>query len=470
MARRRLLPLLLVLAAAALVPIPSGSSASRMWIGFQDDPEFRWDGNRADMILQAAEVHATIIRTWVSWTEAAPVRPANPRDPFDPAYRFDDLDEMIRNAQLRGIEVMLTIWETPPWANGGKTRNWAPRRAADFGDFAYAVADRYSGRYPGYPYVRFYSIWNEPNLYQFLAPQFSHGKPVSPHLYAQLARAGYASIKQANPGALVAIGETSPRGHDKPTPGIQDSLAPATFARLLSKERPRLKFDAWGHHPYVPFGKAPLLKVRWPNVTFCDVNRLESSLNAWFDRKSTPLWITEYAHETKPENPMGVSHAAQAAYLRQAIALSAKDPNIQMFIWFVFRDNPTSSWKSGLIGQDGVDKPSLAVFDAVAAPLDARNTITNVKPGLVDPLVRFYAREFASHSASGDIVGINYTVADGKRLITVGQAQSTLSASATVAFRPRLRVFSRHTYTVRLTANTIHGDVVTCSLTLVGKA
>ncbi|MGZ4396877.1 MAG: cellulase family glycosylhydrolase [Gaiellaceae bacterium] len=465
MLRRRLL--FLLLAAAALVLAPSGSSASRMWIGFQDDPEFRWDDGRADMILQASQVHATIIRSWVSWTEAAPVRPVNARDPFDPAYRFDDLDEMIRNAQLRGLEVLLTIWETPPWANGGKTRNWAPKRASDFGDFAYAVADRYSGRYAGYPYVRFYSIWNEPNLYQFLAPQFSGGKPVSPHLYAQLARTGYTGIKSANPGALVAIGETSPRGHDKPTPGIQDSLSPATFAQFLAQERPKLKFDAYAHHPYVPLGKSPLLKVRWPTVTFFDLKRFESSLLTWFGRKSIPLWITEYAHETKPENPQGVSYSAQAAYVKQAIGIAARDPSIQMLIWFVFRDNLTSSWKSGLLDEDGLEKPGLAVFDTAAAPLDARNTVTTVKAGLVDPLVRFYAREFAAHSVPGDVVGINYTVADGKRLITVSQQQTTLNVDATVSFRPKLRLFANHTYTIRLTANTIHGDVVTRALVLV---
>ena len=46
--------------------------------------------------------------------------PANGANPFDPAYRFDDLDEFVRNAGLHGMEVMLTIWGTPPWANGGQ--------------------------------------------------------------------------------------------------------------------------------------------------------------------------------------------------------------------------------------------------------------------------------------------------------------------------------------------------------------
>ena len=41
-------------------------------------------------------------------------RPATPTDPFDPAYRFGDLDDLVRNAQRQGIQLMITIWATPP--------------------------------------------------------------------------------------------------------------------------------------------------------------------------------------------------------------------------------------------------------------------------------------------------------------------------------------------------------------------
>ena len=79
-----------------------------------------------------------------------------------------------------------------------------------------ALASRYSGRYPGYPFVRFWGIWNESNLGGFLAPQFNaQGKIVGPALYAKLAAAGYAGIKSGSKKALVAIGETSSHGLDK---------------------------------------------------------------------------------------------------------------------------------------------------------------------------------------------------------------------------------------------------------------
>ena len=87
-----------VLVAAVLVPV--AASADRMWVGFHDDPIFRYDPDRQSEIAVATATNkATILRTLVTWADVAPTKPANAADPFDPAYRFDDLDEFVRNAQ-----------------------------------------------------------------------------------------------------------------------------------------------------------------------------------------------------------------------------------------------------------------------------------------------------------------------------------------------------------------------------------
>ena len=233
----RLTRLVFVCALLALAAPVSALAADRMWIGFQDDPTFRWRADRAAMLDKAVDANAGIVRTTVYWSRVAPRRPSNPSNPFDPAYRFDDLDEFVRASQFRGLETLLTIWGTPNWANGSKGQNYAPTRMADITAFSRALAARYSGRFAGYPFVRFYSVWNEPNLEQFLAPTFnSKGKPVSPFTYAKMYRAAYKGLKAGNSRAQVGAGETSPRGRDRPSPGpIQDSIAPATFARLLRR-------------------------------------------------------------------------------------------------------------------------------------------------------------------------------------------------------------------------------------------
>ncbi len=85
------------------------------------------------------------------------------------------------------------------------------------------------GQNPGYPFVRFYGIWNESNLGLFLSPQYSSsGAIIGPAAYAKLATAGYAGIKAGSPKALVAVGETSSNGRDKKKAGATDSVSPAS--------------------------------------------------------------------------------------------------------------------------------------------------------------------------------------------------------------------------------------------------
>src|SRR3954469_523659 len=271
---------------AVLAPA-AASAAPRMLIGFQDDPSFRWRADRTTVLDSVAQTHSSIVKTSVYWYGIAPTRPASAANPFDKSYNFADLDEFVRNANDRGLDVLLQIWGTPGWANGNKGKNRLPTRLTDLTNFARAVASRYSGRYPGYPQVHMFAIWNESNLEQFLAPQYdATGKPVGPANYAKLYRAAYAGIKAGNSKALVAIGETSARGRDKalyvgkPHGSTQETESPGKFAQLLSQQKPALRFDAWGQHPYPTAGNAPpTQKVKWPNVTLTQLPRFETSLD-----------------------------------------------------------------------------------------------------------------------------------------------------------------------------------------------
>jgi beta-glucosidase/6-phospho-beta-glucosidase/beta-galactosidase len=223
---RRTLRLALVLLVAGAIAAPAALAAERMWIGFHDDPSFRWVTDRQDRIESAASEGATVMRLLVHWNQTVPRRPADASDPFDPSYNLGDLDEAIRTAQRSDMEVVLTLVGTPRWANGGRGPNVMPRRVSDFGEFARAIASRYSGRFDGYPFVRFWTIWNEPNLQLFLAPQFDRrGRSVAPRNYAKLYAAGYRGIKAGSPRALVAMGETSARGTDNPR-GIRPVHSP----------------------------------------------------------------------------------------------------------------------------------------------------------------------------------------------------------------------------------------------------
>ena len=376
---------LVTFAALLLAPVGVAVAAARMPIGFYDDPSFRWSPSRQENLQAAAAAGGTVIHTTASWPGIAPTRPADASDGSDPAYQLGDLDELVAKAALYHQRVMIDITGTPKWANGGLSPNHLPKRLSDFTAFAEMLASRYNGS-NGHGTVGLYSVWNEPNLQLFLTPQYAGKKIVGPANYAKLYKAAYAGIKAGNSAAHVAIGETSARGRDKPLTTASASVAPATFARLVA-QTPGLRFDAWAHHPY-PTAKnlPPTQKVRYPNVTLSTMPQFEKDLKKWFHR-TVPIWITEYGHETKPGDPQGVSTATQAAYARQALTIARNDPDVQMFIWFTFRDSSSNPWQSGLKSPSGANKPSYNAFSALARAIDG--TTVAARPG-VSPRVTMY--------------------------------------------------------------------------------
>ena len=319
-----------VLVAAVLAPI--AASADRMWVGFHDDPILRYDADRQNEMEHRHLDEPRVDRADTRDVGRRRRRPSRRMPPTRSTRPTASTISTSSSATRRSdnAEVLITLWGTPKWANGNKGRNYLPTKMADFQNFAKAVASRYSGRTAGYPFVRFYGIWNESNLGLFLTPQFnSKGQIVSPAAYAKLAAAGYAGIKAGNAKALVAVGETSSSGRDKKKAGASDAVAPGTFAELVAKANKKLKFDAWAQHPYpVPVNQKPTQKVRWPNVALTSLPQFETSLDTWFGRKNIPIWITEYGNETKPGEPNGVTEAQQAAYVPQAIGIAKKDKRV----------------------------------------------------------------------------------------------------------------------------------------------
>ena len=416
-----------MLAVLAAVLPAHAAAGPRLYVGLFDDQAFRWQASRHANLDVAQGDGASVIRTIVTWSEIAPRRPRRPADPFAREYRFNDLDDLVRSAAQRGIEVLLTIWGTPSWANGGAGANVAPTHPADLRDFAHALAARYSGSFAGFPPVRFFSIWNEPNSSLFLTPQFdSRGRPAAPRVYALLVRAAYAGIKQADPDALVAAGETAPRGHDRPVPGLHDSESPGNFARLVAAAAPHLPFDSWAHHPYPRTDRErPGAAQPWPNVGLGGLARFETELSRWFDRRGVELWLTEFAYRTNPRLPDASSYALQASYLRQAVALASADPAVGMFIWFGFRDQAGQPWQSGLLDQRGRAKPALTSF----ADAGIRFRLT------IQPLVQQGPKLTASDESGAGSFGVVALSADGRIALIGGSGDDNGAGAAWIFTR-----------------------------------
>ena len=457
---------LLVVVILAAAPAAAARATPRMPLGFYDDPSFRWAPAPAPTVnlLAAKKAHASIIHVLADWSQIAPTKPASPLSGNDPAYHLSDLDALVRTASKYNLQVLLTISETPKWANGGQSFNHPPTNVNTLTQFAHMLADRYNGKHPAYGSVSLYSVWNEPNLEQFLTPQFSGNTPVSPAEYVKLYLAAYKGIKAGNPKALVAAGETSNRGHNTPTPG-SDSLAPATFARLVSVAAPHLPFDAWATHPYPSiYALGPGQKVSFPNVGLATMTKFGDSLKQWFHHR-VPIWITEYAEQTKPEYPFGgVSHTKQAADVKLALQMSAANPYVEMFIWFIFRDSTPKTWFSGLETKSGAKKPAYAAFAAEAKQIVGQTQY--LSPGKTFS-VKLAVPFMFDHDQPGAFVGVTYRVYDGKRIVAIGQPRATIMSDETITFIVKFSPTKDKSYSMTALVNDRHGQIEEHTVALV---
>jgi hypothetical protein len=399
---------LLAAVCAAAAAASAAYPAPRVYVGFLDDQALRWGPGRHHAWDEVSRSQASVVRTIVDWAWIAKHRPQHPASPFDPAYHFGDLDEFVRAAQARGVEVLFTFWGTPGWANGGRGPNVPPRRASDFRAFTRAVAKRYSGSFQTLPFVRFMSVWNEPNSPRFLTA-FD-----APQAYAALARAGYEGIKAGSPHTLVAVGETAARH------------SPAAFVTALARIAPHLRFDAWAHHPYpVAAGEGPEAGEPWPDVGVTSLGRFETLVSAAFRRASTPLWVTEYA-ESRP----AASTVRIEGDLQRAVTLAARVPSVTMFVWFMLQNHRGQAWQSGLAGT-----PAFAAFQRVARAFDPRNVLVAWPPRSASLVVSVPALELRARMRTSFGVLVDYHASWCGRVLEEGREWSQVMRDGFVRVR-----------------------------------
>jgi hypothetical protein len=120
---------------------------------------------------------------------------------------WEKYDQIVDLADQYGLEIIARLSNPPAWsrAKGNEAGPLAPPdNLDDYGDFVEAVVRRYRDR------IRYYQIWNEPNIY----PEWGE-QPVSPEEYTELLMVGYTRVKEACPECVVisgALAQTIPLG------------------------------------------------------------------------------------------------------------------------------------------------------------------------------------------------------------------------------------------------------------------
>ncbi len=365
--------LAVVAACAALVAAALSARAATaspyVRYGVQDDAwlAFGPGGTLEDRLDLLDRLGVDIVRYTLHWDQIAARKPANARNPDDPGYDWGAADEVLKGLHEHGIAAVVTITGTPRWANGGRSPNWIPRSKWAFAAFAYAAASRY-------PFVRDWTIWNEPNHRAEL-------RPTVPRVYVQmLLNPGYTAIKAANPHAVVAGGVTAPRG-------AFGGVSPLDWIVGMGRTRPKPKLDAYAHNPY------PLKpKVETPfsggcshcrTATMAELDRLIATVRANLGNKR--IWLTEYGYQTNPPDQfLGVAPPLQARYVGEAALKAWQTPYVDMLIHFMLRDDvvnarfETGHWQSGLMNEHLKKKPAFYAFMLPLAQVSRKGTRTVV--------------------------------------------------------------------------------------------
>ncbi len=122
---------------------------------------------------------------------------------FDPCISaWDKYDHIVALAEQYDLTIMVRLSSPPAWsrADGEARGGFAPPDDfTDFADFAEAVAVRYRGR------LRYYQIWNEPNIY----PEWGD-QPADPEAYTRLLCEAYARLKLVDEGSVVIAAPLAP--------------------------------------------------------------------------------------------------------------------------------------------------------------------------------------------------------------------------------------------------------------------
>jgi hypothetical protein len=366
-----------LVALAAAASAPSTFAARGMLKGIYDEANVL-TGDPDLTFRTLAQLRTKVVRLNLHWGgrygvagEDPTVRPT---DPNDGQYDWELYDRALLYAAQYKIQVVFSIVGTPDWANGNRGPRVAPtqRYMTQLRDFAYAAATRYSGTYRRVsdarllPRVRYWMAWNEPNNPVWLTPQYiGRTKNIlSARNYAKMCNMVVTGVKRTLiRNQRVACGVTAPRGNNNPR-GTRPSISPLAFLRAMKRFGAR-GFDAYAHHPYYATkAEKPSSKPKGrTSVILGNINDLVTEVNRLYGRR-VRIWITEFGYQTAPPRDVfGVTRAQQAAYLRQSWQIAKRNPRIDMYLWFLLKDDTRAAgWQSGLMTPAWRPKPSYAVF------------------------------------------------------------------------------------------------------------
>jgi hypothetical protein len=360
-----------LLAAAALVLVAAGpADAERKvprgffgvnYAGEIEGASTNLQAQQWDRLAKAGVESARVVFNW-DLTENHPG-----------VYKWKRIDNAVRFASQRRIQVLPTVLNAPPWARQyPDVIPSPPKDPADYTRFLRKLIGRYGpdGRFwkrnPGVPKkpIRTWQIWNEIDL-QFQWYREGSWKARHARAYARLLKASYKAVKAADPKAKVVL----------------SALAIDSW-RILDELYDRAPIEGY-------FDIAALQpQAGSPGFLPTVIKRFRSTLNQHGD-KEIPIWGTEMAQpaclpadcrlgyatgymDNYATNDRGMADHLKAGYNKLARKSFRESNKLQRVYWFTAVSKYRGGFEydySGLLWQhNGIvePKPAFRAYREVA--------------------------------------------------------------------------------------------------------
>ncbi len=219
-------------------------------------------------------------------------------------------DHIVDLAEEYGIEIIARLDNPPAWsrAAGNEAGTLAPPDDyGDYGDFVYAVVSRYKGR------VKYYQIWNEPNIY----PEWGEG-PVDPEAYTRLLKVAYTRAKEADPEVVILSAGLAPTTEMTP-----ENLMDLVFLERMYEAGAKKYFDIMSVQGYGLWNGPTDRRVHPNRANFSRVMLIRELMVRNGDAQK-PIWASEVGWNALPRDFEGfpyygrVSEELQAQYSASA--------------------------------------------------------------------------------------------------------------------------------------------------------
>ncbi len=245
------------------------------------------------------------------------------QEPSKGHFTFDHAESVIEHAYDQGLQVIARLDMVPAWARPKDTtsRYLDASHYADFGDFVFSFVDHFKDR------VRYYVIWNEPNM----AAEWGF-RDVSPEGYVDLLRIAYTRAKEADPSAVILAAGLAPTLEESSATAMNDLL----YLQRMYDAGAAAYFDALAIHAYG--GRFPPDDAAAPDrLNFARAELIRQVMVRNGDA-AKPAFITEAGWNDHPHWTRAVRPAQRITYSIRAYQKALEDwPWCQAVALWAFR-------------------------------------------------------------------------------------------------------------------------------------